>query len=101
MRRLLIIIGLLASVLAISCDPAIPPQSGDGYSVSSDVRSISGVPLQSRSYAEEGDAIIGVLLLFDGGDEFHIEYLDGDIRENGDGMQYNYIRNYSVVFCPA
>ena len=91
MRRLLIIIGLLVSVLAISCDPAIPPQSGDGYSVSSDVRSISGVPLQSRSYAEEGDAIIGVLLLFDGGDEFHIEYLDGDIRENGDGMQYNYI----------
>ena len=92
MRRVLTIIGLLVSVLCISCNPDTQaPSAGEGYSVRSDVESISGVSVQSRSFAVEGDPIIGVLLSFDGDDEFHIEYLDGDIRENGDGMKFNYI----------
>lgn len=92
MRKTLTIIGLLVAVLCIACNPDTQaPSSGEGYSVRSDVESISGVSVQSRSFAVEGDPIIGVLLSFDGDDEFHIEYLDGDIRENGDGMKFNYI----------
>ena len=91
MRRILTIIGLLVALLCIACNPDTQLPTGDGYSVRSDVESISGVSVQSRSFAVEGEPIIGVLLSFDGDDEFHIEYLDGDIRENGDGMKFNYI----------
>ena len=91
MRRILTIIGLLVALLCIACNPDTQLPTGDGYSVRSDVESISGVSVQSRGYAEEGDPIIGVLLKFDGDDEFYIEYLNGDIRENGDGMKFNYI----------
>lgn len=91
MRRILTIIGLLVALLCIACNPDTQLPTGDGYSVRSDVESISGVSFQSRSFAVEGDPIIGVLLSFDGDDEFYIEYLDGDIRENGDGMKFNYI----------
>lgn len=91
MRRVLTIIGLLVAVLCIACNPDTQLPTGEGYSVRSDVESISGVSVQSRSYTAEGEPIIGVLLSFDGDDEFYIEYLDGDIRENGDGMKFNYI----------
>lgn len=91
MRRALTIIGLLVALLCIACNPDTQLPTGEGYSVRSDVESISGVSVQSRSFAVEGDPIIGVLLSFDGDDEFYIEYLDGDIRANGDGMLYNYI----------
>ena len=77
MRRILTIIGLLVAVLCIACNPDTQaPSSGEGYSVRSDVESISGVSVQSRSFAVEGDPIIGVLLDFDGDDEFYIEYLN-------------------------
>lgn len=91
MRKTLTIIGLLVALLCIACNSDTQLPTGDGYSVRSDVESISGVSVQSRGYAEEGDPIIGVLLKFDGDDEFYIEYLNGDIRENGDGMKFNYI----------
>lgn len=91
MRKTLTIIGLLVALLCIACNPDTQLPTGDGYSVRSDVESISGVSVQSRSFAVEGDPIIGVLLSFDGDDEFHIEYLNGRINENGDRMKYNYI----------
>lgn len=91
MRRALTIIGLLVALLCIACNPDTQLPTGEGYSVRSDVESISGVSVQSRSFAVEGDPIIGVLLMFDGDDEFYIEYLNGAIRENGDGMKFNYI----------
>ena len=87
MRRILTIIGLLVALLCIACNPDTQLPTGDGYSVRSDVESISGVSVQSRGYAEEGDPIIGVLLKFDGDDEFYIEYLNGDIREKAEAVQ--------------
>lgn len=93
MKRLLYVFVVILAVFLISCNvnemgSEIPP---DGYRVISDVASIEDEgALHSRSL-QTGAPIIGVLLVFDGDDAFYIEYLDGDVRKNGDGMEYNYI----------
>lgn len=49
---------------------------------------------EARTVYETGEPIIGVLLQTNTGskDTFRLEYLgDGKVKENGDGMEYNYI----------
>lgn len=90
MGRILLTISVFLLSFAIpSCSGGL--EEPNGYSVRSDVDSISGISSGGRSAAVEGNDIIGVLLVFDGKNEFYIEYLNGDVRENGDGMKYNYI----------
>lgn len=93
MRRFMYALVMLLAIIAVSCNMGdmgsdVP---SDGYRIISDVSAIGdGEASRSRS-VQIGDPIIGVLLEFDGTDAFHIEYLNGRVGKNGDGMEYNYI----------
>ena len=93
MSKFMYALVMLLAIIAVSCNMGdmgsdVP---SDGYRVISDVSAIGdGEASRSRS-VQIGDPIIGVLLEFDGTDAFHIEYLNGRVGKNGDGMEYNYI----------
>ena len=96
MKKLLgILLSVLLTVYFISCSAGSPEppeqaEAGKGFTVESDVASILSWNEQSISRVVAGDPIVGVLLQFDEGDSFRIEFID-ELRYNGDGMAYNYI----------
>lgn len=99
MKRISVIAFITLLLLAVSCDGSAPaPDTESGrLLLETNVRSIqkdSSTAAESRIVYETGEPIIGVLLQTNTGskDTFRLEYLgDGKVKENGDGMEYNYI----------
>ena len=75
-------------ILIISCNPDAR-KDNQGYLVESNITAIGG---NGRAIA--GDEIVGVLLRYDYTDEsvFFLEFNEnGELKQNGDGMKYNYV----------
>ena len=102
MRKLLVafLFSIILTTSFVSCStesPKPPVQaedgvsSGEGFTVESNIASISSWNEKSISRAVAGDPLVGVLLVFDEEDTFRIEFITGELRYNGDGMAYNYV----------
>lgn len=79
-------------ILIISCNPDAR-KDNQGYLVESNITAIGG---NGRAIA--GDEIVGVLLRYDYTDEsvFFLEFNEnGELKQNGDGMKYNYVSSIS------